>query len=424
MTRLWNLPVLRLIATDRCRVAAPWFVWTRGNANASMLRRRANALERDKLGATHPLEQIPAAVLYLVISLPRILQALQRWGRSLRATDNIPYHRQFLHLWLCAWRMGLSPRVYYFLGLHRRRHPDSWRHVIDPSELHHLQRDASPADLNPLEDKILFTERAKKRGLPVVPILALWKDGLPLAPADPDMLKRDVFAKRALTYSSEGILGLRYDPATGKHRDASGESPEVHLDNCFASRSRGTTLLVQPWLQNHPDLAGFSSGALCNYRIVTGRHPDGRVEVLLAALRFPQASRLTCAERDTTLCAAVDLITGRLHAAESKHPGMGRLVRHPVSGQPIEDFPVPRWEEMVALTTAAHAGWPDFPFIGWDVSDTSEGLFFLEGSCLWGGFLAQMSGSRPLGLTAFNDIYRETLALRTQPKPCHPSAKG
>lgn len=412
MTRLWNLPVFRLIATDRCRVAAPWFTWGRGRDDASVLRRRANALERRKMGATHPLEQIPAACLYFVVSLPRILFALKRWGPSLRATDHVSYSRQFYHLCLGAWRMGLRPQVYYFLSLHRRRHPESWRHVIDPSELHHLQRDACPADLDALEDKIRFTDRALKCGIRIVPVPAIWDNGKPVSGCDPDSLRRDLFVKRARTYSSDGVFGLRYDHATGLHHDDSNPKNPGSIIDILAAASRGTTLMVQPWLKNHPDLAGFSTGALCNYRIVTGRYPNGRVEILLAALRFPIQSRLTCAERDTTLCAAVDLVTGRLHAAESKLPSMGRLTRHPVTGQVIEDFQVPRWSEMVALVTEAHAHWPDFPFVGWDVSDTNEGLYFLEGSSLWGGFLAQMSGSRPLGLTSFATIYQANLAQR------------
>ena len=416
MTRLWNLPVLRLISTDRCRVAAPWFVWARGHGDGSFLRRRANALEREKMGATHPLEQIPAACLYLLISLPRILLALQRWGRSLRSADHVAYHRQFLHLCFCAWRVGLRPQVYYFLGLHRRSKTTSWLNVIDPSELHHLQRDASPDDLNALEDKIRFTNRALACGIRTVPILAVWNDGREVSTSAPAELQRDLFAKRALTYSSAGIFGLRYNNATGSHHDdqnpANSSGPLAEL---LSSISRGTTLMVQPWLKNHSDLAGFSNAALCNYRIVSGRHPDGRVEILLAALRFPLESQLTCAEQDTTLCAAVNLITGRLHAAESKHPGLGRLVRHPVSGQVIEDFIVPRWTEMIEQVTTAHAHWPEFPFVGWDVSDTADGLFFLEGSCLWGGFLAQMSGSRPLGLTPFATIYQASLARRGAP---------
>ncbi len=414
MTRLWNLPVFRLISTDRCRVAAPWFAWTHGRDDGSFLRRRANALERKKLGATNPLEQIPAACLYLAISLPRIFWALRRWGRSLRTADRVPYHRQFIDLCFCAWRAGLRPQVYYFLGLHRRPRIASWLHVIDPSELHHLQRDASPADLNALEDKIRFTDRALKCCVRTVPVLAVWNNGQEISRTDSAARNQDLFAKRSLTYSSTGIFGLRYNSNTGKHHDDA-SSKSGPLPELLSSISRGTTLMVQPWLKNHPDLNGFSVSALCNYRIVSGRHPDGRVEILLAALRFPLKSQLTCAEHDTTLCAAVNLINGRLHAAESKHPGLSRLTRHPVSGQIIEDFLVPRWTEMVADVIAAHAHWPEFPFIGWDVSDTSDGIFFLEGSCLWGGFLAQMSGSRPLGLTPFATIYQANLAQREAP---------
>lgn len=412
MTRFWNLPVLRLISTDRCRVAAPWFAWTRGRDNGSLLRRRANALECRKLGATHPLEQIPAACLYLAISLPRIIYALQRWGGSLRKSDRVSYRRQLLHLCICAWRIGLRPQVYYFLGLHRRRQPESWLNVIDPSELHHLQRDASPPDLNSLENKILFTDRAQQCGIRTVPMLAIWQDGKQTTPPDSGTLQRDLFVKRALAYSSDGIFGLRYDSVTGTHRDSTTPQTICELEKFLSSTSKGNALLVQPWLKNHPDLEGFSASALCNYRIVSGRHPNGRVEILLGALRFPLRSQLTCAEKDTTLCAAVDLVTGRLHAAESKHPGLGRLTHHPVSGQAIEDFLVPRWNEMVAQVITAHAYWPDFPFIGWDVSDTNDGIFFLEGSSLWGGFLAQMSGSRPLGLTPFASIYQASLAQR------------
>lgn len=419
MTKLWNLPVFRLIATDRCRVAAPWFTWSQGGDHASALRLRANALERARLGVTHWIEQVFGALLYLPLSLGRIILALQRWGRTLRATERISYLRQFGHLFVCAWRYGLRPQVYYYLRLHERRRA-SWSQVIDPSELHHLQREISPEDMNPLEDKLCFTRQAQAEGIPVISPLAIWHDGRPLArPAfHASDLQRDLFVKRSASYSSAGIMGFRFDPQTNSHHDGQRSYHAGELADTLGRLSAGVTLLVQPWLKNHPDLAGFSSGALCNYRIVTGRLPSGKTEVLLASLRFPFKDELTCAEKDTTLCAAVDLDTGRLHAAESKDPRLGRLIRHPRTQQQIEGFLIPRWEEMRELVAKAHAAWPEFPFIGWDLSDTSDGLVFLEGSCLWGGFLAQMSGNRPLGLTSFGRIYQSQLAHRADSRSC------
>ena len=414
MTTFWNLPVLRLLATDRCRAAAPWFAWTRGRDATSGLRRRANQLECRRLGATHPLEQSLAVLLYLPLSLPRILLALWQWGRPLRAVDRISYLRQSLHLSVCAWYLGLRPQVYYYLRLHGQRWPAAWRGVIDPAELHHLQRDISPPDLTPLADKLRFMQRALAHGLPAIPTLAVWENGRlhPNYQPAPGDLCRDLFVKRSHSYGSTGVMAFHYNPTTPAHYDDLRRYTLPQLDSVLQAASQDTTLIVQPRLRNHPELQGFSSEALCNYRLVTGRHPDGRTVVLMASLRFPILSGLTCAETDTTLCAAVDLATGRLHAAESKDPRLGRLVRHPFSGQQIEDLAVPRWAEMCALACRAHAAWPDFPFIGWDLSDTTAGLRLLEGGCLWGGYLAQMSGSPPLGLTPFVPIYEAHLAQR------------
>jgi hypothetical protein len=94
-----------------------------------------------------------------------------------------------------------------------------------------------------------------------------------------------------------------------------------------------------------------------------------------------------------------------MRAAEAKNPAIGRLTRHPITDQPIEGHTLSCWPELLATAEAAHAHWPEFPFIGWDLVHTSEGIFVLEGSCLWGGTLAQISGSPPLGLTPFADIY-------------------
>jgi hypothetical protein len=418
MTSFWNLPVLRLIATDRCRVAAPWFAWAHGPNAGSNLRRRANALERRRLGADHPFEQTAAALLYLVLSVPRVLLALRRSGRGLRASARVSYVRQCLHLYLCAWRLGLRPQVYYYLRLHEQQPSGLWREVIDPSELHYLQSDVAPAEVEPLQDKLCFTARARSHGLPVIPLLAVWEQGRARSHHDDEpTLCRDLFVKRARSYGSAGVMAFHYNPITGAHHDDRRRYSLSELIDTLREASRDYTLLVQPRLKNHPDIAGFSALALCNYRIVTGRHPNGRTEVLMAALRFPLNSELTCAEHDVTVCAAVDLATGKLFAAESKDPALGRLARHPLTGQQIEGFAVPRWREMCALACRAHDAWPDFPFIGWDISDTADGLFLLEGGYLWGGYLAQMSGSPPLGLTPFAAIYAEHLAHRAASAP-------
>ncbi|HWA87437.1 MAG TPA: sugar-transfer associated ATP-grasp domain-containing protein [Opitutus sp.] len=420
-SRLWSLPVFRLIATDRCRVAAPWFVWTHGRDGTSMLRALAITVERSRLGHITLLEQVTAAIAYFPLSVVTIVRALRRWGRALLAEYGVSRTRQCAQLAAYVWRVGLCPRMYYQMRLHRHSWKKTGRHFIDQPELHHLQRLLAPTEIDALEDKLLFSERASRHGLPIVPILAIWREGsrvlmnagAPVRPLPP----HDIFVKPAVSYSSAGVMGFRFNPATGHFFDERRTWTPAELTAHLDARSRQHALLVQPWLRNARELRGFSDGALCNFRVVTGRHPGGRVRPVMAALRFPWRSRLSCAEPGITLCAGVALESGLLSAAEAKEPAIGRLVRHPVTGQQIEGFRVPSWGAILESALAAHAHWAEFPFIGWDIALADDGIRLLEGSSLWGGALAQMSGSAPLGLTAFPEIYLANLAERQRPVP-------
>jgi hypothetical protein len=391
-------------------------VWARGTDATSHLRRVANKLERQRLKADGAVEQCLAALLHLPLTIPRIAIFLSRRGFETRAAYGVSYFRQALQLMRCSYRYGLSPLVYYYLHLHRYPAHPRWREVIDPSELHYLQHATAPAHVDVIEDKLLFTRHAELHALPIIPVLGVWVDGAMESPSTDVLatLQRDIFVKRARSYSSQGVRGFSYDASTQRFRDTERSYSGSELMIELQTSSRNFTLLAQPWLRNHPDISGFSTGALCNYRIVTGRYPDGRIVIVLAILRFPIESELTCAERDTTLCAAVDLETGRLHAAETKRADLGQVTRHPKTGQPIEGFVVPRWEEIKATAIAAHATLPEFPFIGWDLCDTNEGIRVLEGGFLWGGYLAQLGGSLPLGATPFASIQTSLLARGEQ----------
>jgi hypothetical protein len=407
---------MRLLATDRCRVAAPWFAWSRGEDPTSKLRRLAVELECARLPGVTGFERAVAAVAYLPLSLVSIVRGLRTWGRALKFAYGISYARQFIQLWAYAWRLGESPRMYYHLRLHRHSWRKSGREFIDQPELHHLQRHISPVDLDALEDKIRFSHRARAQKLALVPVLSLWRGGQQVSDEDGSPIARlparDLFIKPADGYSSSGVMGLRYDSAKDLYREETREWARDELEAHLATRSQTQSLLVQPWLGNHPSLRGFSETALCNFRIVTARHPNGPIVPVMAALRFPWKSRVSCAEPGVTLCASVDLKSGALRAAEAKAPEIGRLIVHPVTGQQIEGFVVKEWDDLLATAMVAHHQWPEFPFIGWDVAHAAEGIFILEGSCLWGATLAQMSGSSPIGLTPFASIYLEHLAQR------------
>jgi hypothetical protein len=422
-SHVWTWPVFRLLATDRCRVAAPWFHWARTDDDVSRLRRLAIEQECTALGQVSALERSLAAVVYLPLSVVAIVSALRSTGVSLAAKYGVSRTRQFFDLLTYAWRLGLPPRAYYQLRLHRHHWRRSGRFFFEQSELHHLQRHISPADIGALENKERFALRALQHDLPLAPVIAVWRRGRPFLldgkPASEGLRRRDLFIKPADGYSSRGVIGVRFDRLTGEFHDGQQRWSPRELSIELAQRSRQRTWLVQPWLENRADLRGFSESALCNIRVVTARKPGGRVVPITAAFRLPWKSGISSSEPGITLCASIDLGTGVLRAAEARDPAIGRMTRHPKSGQRIEGFVLKGWSHVLETALGAHGAWPEFPFIGWDFALTSRGLVLLEGGPLWGAALAQIAGSGPLGLTPFPRIYLANLI--NQPEAREPA---
>lgn len=416
--QLWSMPVFRLVATDRCRVVAPWFLWSHREDPVARLHQLALRLERSRYPRVTKIEQIAAAIVYFPLSLISMLRAWLRWSRTLDASYGLPRFRQLRQLAAYAWRLGMCPRMYYHLRLYRHSWRSTGGYFLDQPELHHLQRHIAPADIDQLENKLRFARRMQGTGLPLAPICAVWRNGAPEtidgAPLPRALPASDIFVKPVQSYSSSGVQGYRYDAERRLYQDEQHAWTVAKLLERLAVASRDRPLLLQPWLENAPALHGFSESALCNFRVVTGRYPNGNIVPIMAALRFPWQSQVSCAEPGITLCAAVVVANGMLRAAEAKDPAIGRLERHPITAQKIEGYVLKDWRAVLGLALEAHAHWPEFPFVGWDIALTPDGCRLLEGSCLWGGALAQMSGNSPLGLTAFPSIYFANLAARNQ----------
>jgi hypothetical protein len=169
------------------------------------------------------IEQAIAAVVYLPLSLLSIVVAVRKHGRALAKEYGISQARQMIQLVGYAWRLGVPPREYYQLRLHRHHWTGTGRHFINQPELHHLQRHISPADTVNLEDKAHFAERARRCGVPIVPTIAIFHLGYAFG-ADGkqspiELPKRHLFIKPSASYSSQGVIGVKYDAATDRYFD-------------------------------------------------------------------------------------------------------------------------------------------------------------------------------------------------------------
>lgn len=142
-------------------------------------------------------------------------------------------------------------------------------------------------------------------------------------------------------------------------------------------------LLVQELVEQHPDLAAISPGALNTLRVLTVRLP-GRGPVVAAAVHR-WATRSSGGVDNVSsggLCSGVDLATGRLSAAVGMPTTPQRVpyAVHPDTGQPVAGVVVPQWDEVRALALDLMAAFPEVDHVGWDLCVSTRGPLVIEGN--------------------------------------------
>jgi hypothetical protein len=401
-----NTPVLRLLSFDHCRTLAPWCAVRKGQTATLQVRRIAHELEQAAYSRPSVLEAGLAQVLNLFFSLRQIMIAWRQASPSVRRHYGISRSHQLRDLLKVVWHANLPPRVYYCQRLFRQTDLSAYLEVIDHRELQLLLRAVhAGADTTVLDDKAAFHSFCAEHNLPTPSIVARYTNGRCEVSPSEDIWKADLFSKPARSYSSRGIACWRYDPATDTHTDGKISFDRPALREWLTAQSRENSLIVQPRMRNSPDLAPISANALANCRVVTARHTDGSITVLLAVLRMGVGEAITSDEPARSFCTAINLETGKLGLGDAKQAEQGSFTHHPESNAPIAGRTLSRWPEMKAMAIRAHANLPQMIFVGWDVIDTDQGPMLLEGNVVWGGNLAQMAGNSPLGVTGFPENF-------------------
>lgn len=160
-----------------------------------------------------------------------------------------------------------------------------------------------------------------------------------------------------------------------------GDGRRVPLDafctEIFAEYPEG--YLLQSALDQHKtlsDIAGISIGTM---RVVTVRE-DWTPRQLYALWKVPSPEAMSDNFWQAgSMIAPVSVETGVVGPCRI---GTGldarQIERHPVSGLAFEGTQVPFWDEVLRVTREAHALFPEFGVIGWDVAITPEGPALIE----------------------------------------------
>ena len=179
-----------------------------------------------------------------------------------------------------------------------------------------------------LDDKRRFFAECKRFGLPAIPIVAEFEDGKLKhwgEGIDNRLPKTDLFAKPANGKCANGAMLYTYEPP-GFYRCHDGTlKTGDELMVGLAESSREQPYILQERYSNHPDIAALSPGALCTFRVVTCRLPDGRCEDIMTIFKMPTRNCFADNFAIGGLAISVDKKSGQLGSAMTKDLDADRI---------------------------------------------------------------------------------------------------
>ena len=227
----------------------------------------------------------------------------------------------------------------------------------------------------------------------------------------------DLFVKLAAGKGGRGAQKWRYLADQDRYHRL-GDGAEVARDqflSWLAAHTPDASLIVQPNLVNHPDLADLALDAVATCRIITILDESGVPEPVIAIFRMP-ATRGAIVDNlhRGGVAAPVDITTGMLGPA-SGYATEGVVTRHrhhPVSGAQIDGRKLPLWEQVRQLACQAHTAFQPRVLVGWDIGIGPDGPVLIEGNEQPGVDGLQRLHNQPLGSHRFGQLLAHHLRAR------------
>jgi len=320
---------------------------------------------------------------------PFVLIGLQiaftaRNGREIAGRGRSISHQLFdqLRLYLGS---GVLPPWYYIFELHRHPEASTSRDYFyrweSKAGVLRLFGEGASAPTSELNDKARFAKHCRDHQIRTAPVLGVVRDGQAQITAADGDFDTDLFVKPVIGRGGKGAQ--RWDVVgSGLYRASNGETVTgaALLQRLSANE---LPMLIQPRLQNHPDLEAFNNGALSTVRVLTCLNEKGHPEIIGAAARMAIGGNHVVDNLHAGgIAAAVDVQTGVLGRASNlgADARLGWLDHHPVSGARITGTTLPMWDAVREFAVRAHRAFSDRILVGWDIAITPDGPVLVEGN--------------------------------------------
>jgi hypothetical protein len=188
----------------------------------------------------------------------------------------------------------------------------------------------------------------------------------------------DVFCKKLLGTAGAGAFSLRIigEKLFINDKEAGFDELKGKLDGKF---------LLQNRIRQHPIMSKLYPHSINTIRLITFNN-GGKVEVFSAALRIGTHGQIIDNWARGGIIVGIDVVNGKLHNEGLFKPGYGgRVLRHPNTDVPFQEFEIPYFHRAVSLVTELHTYLYGIHSIGWDIGITEEGPVIIEGNDDWEG---------------------------------------
>ncbi|MEH6661502.1 MAG: sugar-transfer associated ATP-grasp domain-containing protein [Parasphingorhabdus sp.] len=352
-------------------------------------------------GMPKPLYLVLEAILWLkwagFFGWLALFRALRLYGDTLRDKSGISRSRQFCRLVRISIGACMPPRDAYRFGL--VEHPERmWNYVSDSHiaafhKWRNGRRAMSPDMTSQLANKAATTDLLLSRGIPMAPILATASTA-----GEFDFLDALREYKHLFCKSRSGNRGIgafecwqRGSAIEGRMFEGDALPDQEAVIGAWEALLQRDHALVQPALQNHPQLAPLvPDGHAVTVRCITRRCEQG-FAILCATLEIP-AERKPADKRETYIILSVDADSGMIRPLSDgalPHAETRRRQKEMFAGLDHQ-LPLPDWQALIQHSLSAHEQFSDFWAIAWDWVLTPSGPILLEGNNGFGASLPQI----------------------------------
>ncbi len=404
-----------MIATGPCRLPAPlsWHMLTRDQAAAVQ---RAILMEYLRTGrrAFRLLSFGVALLFWPWRTFAQAWKLTRLVGGQVAGIRSRP--AQFMQqLWL-AWFHGISPLMYYQIGMAASSgplRPMQWLQNGHAGLLSRVFRDEKT--LPEINDKILFAQVMERNDVPTPPIIAAFEGGEQIAglfgaDLNGELARHDALFVKPVKSSGgkDSVLWVRQSNGAWKYKVSSRSGEGFHLalssleqeefDNemllyALMRLSKARGLMLQARLNNHEAISSLlPSTGLAAVRLLCGILGHSVVP-LRSVIYLPARESITS---QYGYPVSVEINSGCIGSLSCSSPDRCFLEHGPDFAQPSEGIRMPDWDQALSLIERADYALPGYPYLGWDIALTDSGPVILEANGNFATDSLQQSGPRPL----------------------------